>query len=162
MKKKLYHFLLIALSVYSALLFYWMLFGFNRVVLSTYHFNFIPFATMRRFLASSRVSNSSRIINLLGNIIVFIPFGLCLPVFFPNKKLYPVLLTFLFIFLMESLQLVLRRGAFDIDDFILNAVGYGAGYFLYCILQRFEIRLKLRTIPILFWERLRVSSKSFA
>ena len=143
MKKRLYHFLIIALSVYSALLFYWMLFGFNRVVLSTYHFNFIPFATMKRFLASSRVSNSSRIINLLGNIIVFIPFGLCLPVFFPNKKLYPVLLTFLFIFLMESLQLVLRRGAFDIDDFILNVVGYGAGYFLYCILQRFENPFKI-------------------
>ena len=143
MKKKLYYILIIALLIYSALLFYWMLFGFNRQVLSTYHFNFIPFATMKRFLAASRVSHSSRIINLLGNIIVFIPFGLCLPFLFPKKKLYPVLLTFLFVFAVESLQLILRRGAFDIDDFILNAVGYGAGYFIYCILQRFENPFKI-------------------
>ena len=143
MKKKLYYFLIIALLVYSAVLFYWMLFGFNRQVLSSYHFNFIPFATMKRFLAASSVSHSSRIINLLGNIIVFIPFGLCLPFLFPRKKLYPVLLTFLFIFAVESLQLILRRGAFDIDDFILNAVGYGAGYFLYCFLQRFENPFKI-------------------
>ena len=134
MKKKLYYFLIITLLIYSALLFYWMLFGFNRQVLSTYHFNFIPFATMKRFLAASRVSHSSRIINLLGNIIVFIPFGLCLPFLFHKKKLYPVLLTFLFVFAVES---------FDIDDFILNAVGYGAGYFIYCILQRFENPFKI-------------------
>ena len=143
MKKKLYYYLIITLLLYSALLFYWMLFGFNRQVLSTYHFNFIPFATMKRFLSASSVSYSSRAINLLGNIIVFIPFGLCLPVFFHGKKLYPVLLTFLFVFAVESLQLILRRGAFDIDDFILNAIGYGAGYFLYSILQRFESPFKI-------------------
>ena len=59
MKKKLYYILIIALLIYSALLFYWMLFGFNRQVLSTYHFNFIPFATMKRFLAAEEKLFSS-------------------------------------------------------------------------------------------------------
>ena len=81
-------------------------------------------------------------LNIGGNIIGFLPFRLLLPVMHRNlrKSLPVILLGFSLSLLVESLQLVLKVGSFDVDDLLLNTVGAAAGYFLYWVCN--QIRRK--------------------
>ncbi|MGE6596191.1 VanZ family protein [Bacillus proteolyticus] len=70
------------------------------------------------------------LMNTLGNVIIFIPFGFLLPLLFKqinNVKMASKIFT-LFILLIESLQLLTFSGIFDIDDIILNMLGALIGY----------------------------------
>ena len=64
-------------------------------------------------------NNKIIFINIVGNIILFIPFGII------NKNIIKVLVIIL---LVELLQLILRKGIFDIVDIILNMTGAIIGY----------------------------------
>ncbi|HEY8445415.1 MAG TPA: VanZ family protein [Bacilli bacterium] len=57
-------------------------------------------------------------LNVIGNILIFIPFGLY------TKKIY---IGLLFIILMEFLQVTFHRGMFDIVDIFLNLLGFTIG-----------------------------------
>ena len=78
------------------------------------------------------------VINLGGNIFLFIPIGYFLP------RLWPVLRNFflflltctLAIILVELLQLVTLLGCLDIDDLILNLFGMVLGYFFFIIFKK--------------------------
>ncbi len=68
-------------------------------------------------------------VNLIGNIIPFIPIGLFAPLVFRSISWQKALvlgvvtgLTF------EVMEVVFRVGIFDTDDVILNAVGVMVGY----------------------------------
>ncbi|UOQ84038.1 VanZ family protein [Gracilibacillus salinarum] len=90
--------------------------------------NFVPFQTIEMYvdaLMYGSMSITIPVINLGGNIIMFVPLGIALP--FYSRKLAKlgvfscaILLT---LFVIESMQLISRRGSFDIDDFILNYIG---------------------------------------
>lgn len=74
-------------------------------------------------------------INLLGNILLFIPAGWLLPKVFPTQRNF-----FRFfatcagmIFLVETIQLFTLLGSFDIDDLILNLTGMILGFVIYHI-----------------------------
>ena len=75
------------------------------------------------------------IINLAGNVFLFIPIGYFLPRFWPFlRNFFSFLLTCtMAITLVELLQLVTLRGSLDIDDLILNLGGMLVGY-LTCII----------------------------
>lgn len=70
------------------------------------------------------------LMNTLGNVIIFIPFGFLLPLLL--KQINNVKMTskifIKFILLIESLQLLTFTGVFDIDDIILNMLGALIGY----------------------------------
>ncbi|MCM3091020.1 MULTISPECIES: VanZ family protein [unclassified Cytobacillus] len=93
-----------------------------------YSSNFVPFKTINGYVVS--ISNVSMnldipIKNLAGNVAAFLPMGFFLPYYF--RKLYR-LKTFtitmtVMILSVEVIQLVTRRGSFDIDDYILNIIG---------------------------------------
>lgn len=74
--------------------------------------------------------------NIIGNIIMFIPFG-----FFTsynlklNKKMIIFYLTLIVSVVIELIQLKIGR-AFDVDDIILNMVGSLLGYFLYRLMDK--------------------------
>lgn len=96
--------------------------------------NLVPLHTIRKY---ARLLNSSReilvrlaVINLFGNVILFIPLGFFLPRIFPKlRKLRKTLLvTALSISMVEILQLFTLLGSCDIDDLILNLVGAAVGY----------------------------------
>ncbi|MCG8334720.1 MAG: VanZ family protein [Proteobacteria bacterium] len=77
----------------------------------------------------------------LGNIVLFIPAGLLLPMLGRKlRKFHRVLLIgFLWTLLIETTQLVLHLlcmgwRSFDVDDLILNTLGVIIGYLLYLIL----------------------------
>jgi len=118
----------IILIGYSLLLAYWMLFAFGRTVGTSYMYNLVPFQTIREFLNFNDFNRNTWVINLLGNIGVFIPFGLLIPLVF--KWLYAKSLGLFVccIVLLELAQLVLKRGSFDVDDIILNSFGLTLGY----------------------------------
>lgn len=78
------------------------------------------------------------LINLLGNVILFIPAGIFLPKIW--KKLQNfflfLLVCVLVITLIEALQLVTLLGSCDIDDLILNVFGMILGYLLFLIFRK--------------------------
>lgn len=78
------------------------------------------------------------VINLGGNIFLFIPAGYLLPRIFPRQRNF-----FLFFFtctaailLVELVQLVTLLGCFDIDDLILNLAGMTLGFIAHLFIHR--------------------------
>ena len=102
----------------------------------TMNMNLIPFKTISTLI--SRLLNSSLNLsivleNILGNLILFAPFGFFIPMLFSNKikKLKSfTLLMLISIVLVEVLQYLLRVGQADIDDVILNLSGAVLVYYL--------------------------------
>lgn len=105
----------------------------NIKFLSKEHFelysNFIPFKTILTFLErlqQNTINTSIVLTNLLGNIIVFAPYGIIVPILFKEKfskiKNFTVLMIMI-VLAVECIQFITRRGSFDIDDLILNVVG---------------------------------------
>ena len=67
-------------------------------------------------------------LNLVGNIAMFIPFGL----FWGRKRLGNfVIWAIVFTAVIEVIQLFTLKGSFDIDDILLNVFGAIIGYILY-------------------------------
>lgn len=112
--------------------------GFGRTqVRSADYRNIIPFTEIRRFIRMFPDSPMYSVMNLLGNIAIFMPFGALIR-WVINRKVYwyqAVLYTFFLSFLVELLQLVSRVGSFDIDDVILNTLGGLIGFWIYNLLK---------------------------
>lgn len=93
--------------------------------------NFTPFKTIKMYIDYSYKLNSAE--NLLGNIVVMIPFGLLFPLV--TKKdwgfLGMLVCVFAFVLGIEVFQLFSAFGAFDVDDILLNCIGAVMGYMLY-------------------------------
>lgn len=75
--------------------------------------------------------------NLIGNVLIFIPFGYMMPrLFEKSKKLIIFLLQLLTLILgLELIQLYTNFGVFDVDDILLNCLGGLIGYILYKIVN---------------------------
>jgi glycopeptide antibiotics resistance protein len=112
-----------------------MLWGFGRSPQPQYMYNLIPFSTIRLFLQSSSFNSSAAIINLIGNIGVFVPFGILIPSAFGGRYIRMLIVFLSGLLVLETLQLLTRRGSFDIDDFILNTLGTMIGYGVYIIFK---------------------------
>lgn len=100
--------------------------------------NLIPFRTLRLQLRLLADGSRPRLIrhaamNLLGNIILFIPLGIFLPKLQNRlQRLWKVLLAAAgIILLVETVQVMTLLGRCDIDDLILNLLGAAIGYGLY-------------------------------
>lgn len=105
-------------------------------------YNLIPFQTIRWYINLPQITQNTYLlrhgyINLLGNVLLFIPLGLLLPaVCKPMKRFWCFLLTAAAgIVAIEVLQLLSGLGICDIDDLILNLVGALLGY-LICHISR--------------------------
>jgi len=78
------------------------------------------------------------LINLSGNLFLFIPVGYFLPRLWPKLRniVFFLLTGFLAITLVELLQLVTLLGSLDIDDLILNLSGMLMGYVSFLIFKK--------------------------
>lgn len=78
-------------------------------------------------------------INIVGNVVAFIPFGFILPAISPrNRKFLNIaLLSFELTLSIEIMQLVLQVGTFDVDDILMNLIGGIIGYFIFTIGYKF-------------------------
>ena len=91
-----------------------------------YRYNLIPFLEIKRFIHSAISGGSIHFrdvcINLIGNVVAFVPFG-ALVRWARNKKtgaFVAILYTFLFSLCIELVQLVTKVGVFDVDDLIFQ------------------------------------------
>lgn len=93
--------------------------------------NFTLFKTIRMYIVYSYMLNSFE--NLVGNVVVFIPFGFLLPYVQPRCRRFWVLLLNAFVFVLgiEVFQLFSAFGAFDVDDILLNCIGAAIGWVAY-------------------------------
>ncbi len=101
--------------------------------------NFIPFRSIYYYLSLKEPVDVA-IRNVLGNIILFIPYGLILPVAFQtvhrfSSLFFTILCTSLF---FEILQWITKLGSFDVDDLILNTLGGLLGWLIYILLRKIQ------------------------
>ena len=84
--------------------------------------------------------------NFLGNIAMFVPLGILLPLvdgWFAKWK-RTALIGFVFSVTIEFVQFITCRGYFEMDDIILNLIGTGLG-FVFFQLSRLASKGKLDT-----------------
>ena len=100
--------------------------------------NFIPFKEMLRYDFGTKLFFK----NVIGNMIMFIPFGFFTSYFLKLKKVYSVfLLTLLTSITIETTQLLIGR-VFDIDDIILNVIGGLIGYLIFKTIYKIKFLKK--------------------
>ncbi len=121
----------------------WLLFGRSwgwddglsyRQMLES-HINLKPFYTIDNYLSVILHRPNSPyfqqcIIELAGNLLLFIPAGWLLPrIFKKMRRFFPFLTTSLgCVLFIETVQLFSLLGSFDIDDVILNMTGILIGF----------------------------------
>jgi len=94
---------------------------------TTSSYNIIPFTEILRYPIGSELFYY----NVIGNIIIFIPFGFFIADYVKAKNLWPALISSLIVSTtVEFVQINIGR-SFDVDDIILNVVGGIIGYLLY-------------------------------
>lgn len=90
--------------------------------------NYIPFRAISEIFRG--LINHTTIVNLLGNLIVFIPFGWLMPLTTTAER-ETIVYGFTISALIELVQFIFAMGVADIDDLILNTLGTIIGYFIY-------------------------------
>lgn len=105
--------------------------GFTFVEYMRRFTNFIPFKTIveyvQRYIDGYR---NLSVLNLLGNLALFVPMGMALPYLFKKlNRFWKVVLCVLgMVVFVEIAQGLLRVGSIDIDDVIFNVSGAMIGY----------------------------------
>ena len=89
--------------------------------------NFIPFKEILRYEFGSKYFYW----NVVGNILIFLPFGFFVSLYLNSQKLNrPLLITFLTSLTIELVQTFIGR-SFDVDDILLNCIGGICGFLLF-------------------------------
>lgn len=89
--------------------------------------NFIPFREILRYEIGSKYFYW----NVVGNIMIFVPFGFFISLYLGSQKVNrPLLITAIASLTIELVQMFIGR-SFDIDDILLNCVGGICGFLLY-------------------------------
>ncbi|MCW1960717.1 VanZ family protein [Chryseobacterium viscerum] len=125
MLKKIYKIIIIP---YTLFLLYLMFLGMGRFQYEENLLTLEPvFSTIKFIQGPNRTIDIVTIV--LGNIIMFIPFGFLGWIFPDLRKLKPLLFSFIScIIIVEALQYFTRMGIFEVDDIILNTFGVYLGW----------------------------------
>lgn len=100
-------------------------------------YNLQPFRTIGLFLrlldASEAALRTHAVINLVGNVVMFIPLGLCMPRIWPGLRRFGkfLLTVTVLIAAVELIQMLTLVGSCDTDDLILNLLGAAVGFGLF-------------------------------
>ena len=137
-KKRAHPLPVVLFIIYMGFLFYFLFFSetYGRTMDSGYRYNLELFKEIRLFWNNREsLGTGTVLINLLGNIVAFAPFGFFLPMFSKiGRHIFGcVFLSALFSLAVETVQLLSKVGAFDVDDILLNAIGGFAGWLCYYI-----------------------------
>ena len=130
----------------------WLLFGqrfgsgtVSSAVAGNYNLNIVPLKTIKMYLAMLRRTTNQylfvhALVNLAGNVILFVPLGFFLPNIWEKKRspITVLLIVTIVIVLVELVQYVTLLGSCDVDDLLLNLLGAMVGY----IIWRFTAKLR--------------------
>ena len=125
----------------------WVLLGRNRFDIGKPYWeevqlniNLLPFSTIKGYLHILVNNTNSHLVphvllNLIGNVVSFIPLGFFMSYLFVCEKTFRRFLfhNVLLISGIELIQLFALRGSCDIDDLILNVSGSIIGFFIQCL-----------------------------
>lgn len=117
---------------------------------SSYQYNLHLFQELKRYFSyRERIGDLYFLINVIGNVAAFMPFGFLVPVMYREQRkdivyqghffrsfLFVSALGFLMSLAVETVQLVTKVGCFDVDDLFLNTVGVMLGYIIYYICKK--------------------------
>lgn len=133
MLKKIYKILIVP---YTLFLLYLMFLGMGR---SQYEDNLItvePVFSTIKFIQGA-MSWKEIVIIVIGNIVMFIPFGFLGWVFPKLMDLKTLVLNFIpAITIVEAFQYFTRMGIFEVDDILLNTFGVYLGFLLRRFLEK--------------------------
>lgn len=94
-------------------------------------YNLVPFTEIFRY----EIGSQAFLMNVVGNIVIFIPFGYLISTYIKPKRILTILIVSVITSAtVESVQLCIGR-SFDIDDIILNSLGAIIGFLLYVALN---------------------------
>lgn len=86
-------------------------------------------------LSHVRVEKAEDIAQVYMNVMLFVPMGYLLPYIYPwfraRARYRPALVCFVVSLVIENLQLIFRRGFYDMDDLVSNTLGGLIGQFLF-------------------------------
>ena len=104
--------------------------------------NYIPFHTVPFYLTGTDKLRYNKE-NLVGNIVLFFPFGILLPLLFKNLRSFRKVLAIIFAIslCLELIQLFAILGNFDVDDVLLNLFGASLGFGTYILAKELSILL---------------------
>ncbi|WP_080780487.1 VanZ family protein [Chryseobacterium phocaeense] len=140
MLKKFYK---ITIVPYTLFLLYLMFLGMGRFQYEDHQITIKPVFSTLEFIHNS-IDPRSIIIIVLGNIIMFMPFGFLGWIFHRLEDLKTLLYSFVStIIIIEALQYFTRMGIFEVDDIILNTFGVYLGWLLRRLIERRFSRLIL-------------------
>lgn len=131
--------------VYIGFLLYFLLLSeiYGRTELRIdYSYNLVLLKEIKRFWEYRELLGMKVVMmNLIGNVAIFIPFGFILPwakryINFIQTTWY----TLLFSISIECVQLITKVGSFDVDDLLLNTLGGCIGYIAFFICCRIRRR----------------------
>ena len=132
----------------------WLLFGqrlgaplTEEALAGASRLNLAPFQMIRHYVRLIALSDKPHLIrsaavNLAGNVAVFVPLGLFLPLLWPPMRKLWLFLPFVLglIALIEAVQYATYLGVCDIDDLILNAAGCLMGWALFMLARNIRQR----------------------
>ena len=137
-RKKLRTICFVLFVLYIICIVYFLIFSdmFGRNGYDERRYNLHPLQEIERFIIyRDQMSGWSVFLNLYGNIIAFMPFGVLLR-WARNKNTsfwQALLYSFIFTLAIETAQYITKLGVFDIDDIIMNTLGGIIGYCIYYV-----------------------------
>lgn len=132
--------LYIMFSMYLLLMFWEVFIGPYRSYSGVRRYNLYPFNTIIEYIFNSSKYNFQVVfINIIANIITFIPLGFFISLLFKKsfKLINSALFCSLIIISIEMGQFILNVGVLDVDDLILNTVGCVLGIISYKVVRNF-------------------------
>lgn len=110
-----------------------------------FYINYIPFLETVKMFTNEFSDIHIALYNVIGNILLFIPLGFCIPLFFNKKnKLSKVILYgFTASLTIEVLQIFTPFNTTDIDDIIFNTFGSILGFIIFNIIYRIFKKTKI-------------------
>ena len=124
--------------LYIAFIVYFLLFSdlYGRTGVRTqYSYNLVLFKEIKRFWQyREQLGFYAVASNLLGNVLIFVPFGFFLPMASAYRNFFSAIFySFSLSLCVETFQLLTMVGSFDVDDLLLNTVGGAAGYLVFVV-----------------------------
>ncbi|AZA77847.1 VanZ family protein [Chryseobacterium sp. G0186] len=127
MLKKIYKIIIIP---YTLFLLYLMFLGMGRFQYEDNLITVEPVFSTIKFIRGA-MSWKDIVMIVIGNIVMFIPFGFLGWVFTRLRDLKTLIFTFVSaITIVEALQYFTRMGIFEVDDILLNTLGVYLGWIL--------------------------------
>lgn len=124
--------------LYIIFVFYFLLISeiYGRIdKMQEYHYNLVLFREIKRFWNyREQLGIFATATNLLGNVLIFLPFGFFMAMASKYRSFLSTLIySFALSLTIELSQLFMKVGCFDVDDLLLNTIGGILGFITFLI-----------------------------